>query len=99
MEDKLLKDGKFVTEDLNSHLEQLIAQKKIRSAAYCIAKNGRMIACHAMGDMDLGNGEKKKISTDTIFEIQSITKWITAAAILILQERGELSICTNLRKT
>lgn len=92
MEDKLLKDGKFVTEDLNSHLEQLIAQKKIRSAAYCIAKNGRMIACHAMGDMDLGNGEKKKISTDTIFEIQSITKWITAAAILILQERGELSL-------
>lgn len=77
--------------ELDAHFQKLIRERKIRSAAYCIAKNGNIVFCHAMGDMDLGNGTTKEIQTDTIFEIQSITKWITAAAALILRERGELS--------
>lgn len=84
--------AEYVNEHLDIHFKSLIAQRKIRSAAYCIAKDGTVISCHAMGDMDLGNGVKKEIHTDMIFEIQSITKWITAAAVLILQERGELSL-------
>lgn len=78
--------------DLDIHFQKLIREQKIRSAGYCIAKNGRIVSCHALGDMDLGNGMTREIQTDTIFEIQSITKWITAAAILILQEQGELSL-------
>lgn len=92
MNHKYLKNEQLAANDLNKHFKQLIAQRKIRSAAYCIAKNGKIISCHAMGDMDLGNGVTKEINTDTIFEIQSITKWLTAAAVLILQERGELSL-------
>lgn len=78
--------------ELDTHFQTLIAQHKIHSASYCIAKEGQIVSCHSMGDMDLGDGTSKNVHTDTIFEIQSITKWITAAAILILQERGELSI-------
>lgn len=78
--------------DLDIHFQKLIRERKIRSASYCIAKDSKIVACHAMGDMDLGNGTTREIRTDTIFEIQSITKWITAAAILILKERGELSL-------
>lgn len=85
-------DGHVVSADLNHHFEKLIAQKKIQTAAFCIEKDGEIISCHAMGEMDLGNGVTKEMNTDTIFEIQSITKWITAAAVLILQERGELSL-------
>lgn len=77
--------------ELDSHFQKLIRERKIRSAAYCIAKHGRIVCCHAMGDMDLGDGTTEKIHTDTIFEIQSITKWIAAAALLVLRERGELS--------
>lgn len=80
------------THDLDTHFRKLIRERKIRSASYCIAKDSRIAACHAMGDMDLGNGTTREIQTDTIFEIQSITKWFTAAAILILKERGELSL-------
>lgn len=77
---------------LDLHIEKLISQRKIRSGSYCIAKGGEVVSCNAIGDMDLGNGFKKSISIDTIFEIQSITKLITAVAILILQERGKCSV-------
>ena len=80
------------THDLDTHFQKLIREHKIRSASYCIAKENQIVSCHAIGDMDLGNGTTRQIRTDTIFEIQSITKWITAAAILILKERGELSL-------
>lgn len=92
MDQKFIENVKLVNDNLDTHFKRLIAQRKIRSAAYCIAKNGSIISCHAMGAMDLGNGMERGIDTDTIFEIQSVTKWITAAAILILQERGELSL-------
>lgn len=92
MDEHLCKTGQSVTEDLDNHFHKLIGQRKIRSASYCIARNGVIVSCHAMGDMDLGDGGKREINIDTIFEIQSITKWITAAAILILQERRELSL-------
>lgn len=80
------------THDLDTHFQKLIREHKIRSASYCIAKENQIVSCHAIGDMDLGNGTTRQIRTDTIFEIQSITKWISAAAILILKERGELSL-------
>lgn len=92
MEHKLFTEGPYEEDELKTHFNQLITQQKIRSAAYCIAKDGHIVACHAMGDMDMGNGRTEKVHTDTIFETQSIGKWITAAAILILQERGELSL-------
>lgn len=68
----------MINRDLEAHFESLIQQEKIRSAGYCIAKNGKVVSCHAIGDMDLGNGAKKEVRTDTLFETQSITKWITA---------------------
>lgn len=92
MEQKAVLEAKRVNEHLDIHFQRLIAQKKIRSAAYCIARNGTVAACHAMGGTDLENGVKKEAGIDTIFEIQSITKWLTAAAVLILQERSELSL-------
>lgn len=77
---------------LDAHFEKLIEQKKIRSASYCIAKYGSIISCNAMGDMDLGLCSTKEVCMDTLFEIQSITKWITAAAILILMEQNQLQL-------
>lgn len=82
----------LVNNKLEIHFKNLIQQKKIRSGSYGIAGNGNIISCNAMGDMDLGNGIKKAVNIDTIFEIQSITKMITAVAVLILCERGKLSL-------
>lgn len=82
----------MIHQPLENHLENLMKQKKIRSGSYCIAKDGEIVFCHAKGGMDLGDGTIKPVRTDTFFEIQSITKWITAAAILILMERGKLAL-------
>lgn len=41
---------------------------------------------------------KKKLSKDTVFRIASLTKQFTAAAVLLLQERGKLSVDDKLGK-
>ena len=83
---------KMVNYELDEHIRNLISQGKIQSGSYCIAKNGEVVSCNAIGNMDLGNGNYKQVRLDSIFETQSITKLITAVAILILQERGQLSL-------
>lgn len=82
----------MVNHELDTHIRTLIRQGKIQSGSYCIAKYGKVVSCNAIGNMDLGNGISKPVRLDTIFEIQSITKMMTAIAILILQERGCLSL-------
>ncbi len=78
--------------ELDAHIRNLISQGKIQSGSYCIAKRGKVVSCNAIGDMDLGNDIYKPVRLDSFFETQSITKMMTAAAILILQERGRLSL-------
>jgi len=85
----------MVNYELDTHIRKLISQGKIQSGSYCIARNGKVVSYNAIGNMDLGNGIYKPVRLDSIFEIQSITKMITAVAILILQERGLLSVEDN----
>ena len=64
--------------------------------AYLIAKNGEIIAKGGLGKADIENDIS--ITTQTTFRIGSITKQFTATAILLLQERGLLSVEDPLSK-
>ncbi len=55
-----------------------------------VAKDGKLIYVAAFGDRDLST--RAPVDAATHFEIGSVTKQFTAAAILQLQERGKLSI-------
>ncbi len=64
--------------------------------AYLIAKDGEIISKGGLGKADIENDVP--ITTQTTFRIGSVTKQFTATAILLLQERGLLSVEDPLSK-
>ncbi|MDF2686524.1 MAG: pbpE [Clostridia bacterium] len=60
------------------------------NASILIAKDGKVLLSKSFGFADYNYSNQIKNEPDTIFNIGSITKQFTAAAILLLQERGLL---------
>ncbi|KAG1241067.1 hypothetical protein G6F68_017051 [Rhizopus microsporus] len=62
----------------------------VPGAAVMVLQDGRLIHAKAYGQRDLARD--LAVRTDTPFEIGSITKQFTAAAVVQLQEAGKLSL-------
>lgn len=76
-------------DDVRAYLDATYAPDR-PGAAVVIVKNGEIIF---EGGYGLANVEHGIANTpDTIFRIGSVTKQFTAAAIMLLQQRGELSV-------
>lgn len=73
-----------------------ISAKKIAGASVLVCKDGEVCFDKQYGFADVEN--KKQIKKDTIFRLYSCTKPITAAALMILFERGELDLEYPLHK-
>ena len=65
-------------------------------AAVLIAKDGQVLLRKGYGLANLELGVP--IEPDMVFELASVTKQFTAAAILLLQERGKLSVNDEITK-
>jgi CubicO group peptidase (beta-lactamase class C family) len=65
-------------------------------AAVLVAKDGQVLLRKAYGLANLELGVP--MQPDMVFEIASVTKQFTAAAILLLQERGKLSVNDEITK-
>jgi len=65
-------------------------------AAVLIAKDGQVLLRKGYGLANLELGVP--MPPDAVFELASVTKQFTAAAILLLQERGKLSVQDDLQK-
>jgi CubicO group peptidase (beta-lactamase class C family) len=65
-------------------------------AAVIVVKDDEVVfrSASGMADMELG----VSLSPDNVFRLGSITKQFTAAAILLLEEQGELSVTDNINK-
>ena len=61
-----------------------------------ISRNGQVIFTKAWGMADLEHNVP--ITTNSIFEAGSVSKQFTAAAILLLEQQGKLSLNDNVRK-
>ncbi len=72
-----------------SYLEEQMEKNNISGVAY-VTKNGKVICQSARGMANAVEG--KEITIDTLFPIGSNSKQFCAAAILILQEQGKLSV-------
>lgn len=66
------------------------------SALALVAKGGKVLFSKGYGFADYANQIKNE--PDTIFNVGSITKQFTAAAIMLLQERGLLSVQDTIDK-
>ena len=69
-----------------------IALREIHAAGLSIAvvRHGQLVLAKGFGYADLS--ERVPVSANTVFRLASITKEFTAAALLHLQEEGELSL-------
>ncbi len=74
-------------EALNKHLQKMIEQKKIDGSAYCILRNGKIIAHNSIGTAHYIDGDRPMLP-DTVHRVASVTKTFTTVALMKLIEDG-----------
>jgi CubicO group peptidase (beta-lactamase class C family) len=78
----------FALEEAGSVLQNAVANGDVGSAVGLIAQGDQILVLSAVGDIEPG----KPMPLNAIARLASIQKPITAAAILILHERGQLDL-------
>ncbi len=85
--------------ELNSKIEEYMAARVGRdqfSGTILLARNGQILFCRGYGMANLEHDIP--CTATTKFRLGSITKQFTAMAILILQERGKISVNDKIKK-
>lgn len=77
-------------EDLNETVENLMIQGHMPSLSACIIKNNSIVWKNNYGYYDIRN--EKQPTSDTIYMAGSISKTITATALLQLYEQGKFEL-------
>ena len=76
--------------EIPRRMREFVDQKQIAGAVTLLARQGKVVHLEAVGQADIQSGRPMK--KDTIFAIASMTKPITATAVMILLDEGKLSI-------
>lgn len=77
-------------ETMDKLLRQEVADNKVKGASALVLHKGREIYFNAFGMADVERGILMR--RDTIIHLYSMSKPVTAAAVMILAERGELDL-------
>jgi CubicO group peptidase (beta-lactamase class C family) len=77
-------------------LKSFVKQGVMAGAVTLIARRGKVVSLEAIGYQNLES--KKPMRADTIFDIRSVTKPVTAIAIMILMEEGKLTLNEPIEK-
>ncbi len=83
-------------ESFDSIIEKVMKFGKIPAMNAAIIKNGKVVWAKGYGYYDIENG--KRADVDTIYLVASISKTVTATAIMQLYERGLLNIDDDVNK-
>ncbi|WNS46749.1 serine hydrolase domain-containing protein [Paenibacillus sp. MMS20-IR301] len=75
---------------LQKTLKTSISNKEIAGANFMIIKDGREVFYHEDGFADIEAG--RRITRDSIFRLYSMTKPVTATAVMMLLERGAIDL-------
>lgn len=78
-------------EKLTACMEDAIARKEVAGASMLVLRHGGEVVYAAAGMADREAG--KPMARDTIHRLFSQSKPITAAAVMLLVERGEIDLC------
>src|SRR6187401_954055 len=73
----------------DAEIEAFMQPRKVPGAALAVTKNGRLVYAKAYGLADREHGTP--VTNESLFRIASISKPITAAAVLQLVETGGLA--------
>jgi len=75
---------------IDTRMQEFVAAKQIAGAVTLVARRGRVVHLGAVGKADVAGG--RDMAVDTVFAIASMTKPITAAGVMILQDEGKLKL-------
>ena len=82
--------------DIEVRMTEFVANHQISGAVTAVATKGRVVHLSAVGQADIDSG--RAMQTESIFRIASMTKPITATALMILHDEGKLSINDPIEK-
>jgi CubicO group peptidase (beta-lactamase class C family) len=75
---------------ITAAMQEVVTNQEVAGAVTLVASPDKIMHLSAVGFADIA--AKHPIKTDSIFWIASMTKPVTAAAILMLQDEGKLSV-------
>ena len=81
---------------MDSVLDRMIEQGAIAGLVVAVARHGEIVHNEAYGFADREN--RRRMSTDTLFRLYSMTKPITSVALLTLYEQGKFRLTDPLEK-
>lgn len=79
-----------VIASIDEAMQRFVEQGQISGAVTLVGHNGKIVHLGAVGLSDIESG--KKMRPFTLFSIASMTKPVTATAVMILQDEGKLSV-------
>ncbi len=79
-----------VNDRVSTSIQGFVAEKQIAGAVTLVADGEKILHFSADGMADIEAG--KAMTTDAVFWIASMTKPITATAVMMMQEEGKLSV-------
>jgi CubicO group peptidase (beta-lactamase class C family) len=83
-------------DEIDSFIISRIKERHIPGFAFAIVKNGQVIRKSVYGMSNIEHGTS--VNNHTVFEIASMTKQFTCAAILLLEQDRKLSLTDKLSK-
>lgn len=75
---------------IDARMHEFVEARQIAGAVTLVARRGRVVHLGAVGKADIA--ADRAMARDTLFSIASMTKPITAAAVMILQDEGKLQL-------
>ena len=75
---------------IDTRMLEFVGAKQIAGAVTLVARRGRVVHVGAVGKADVASG--RDMAADTVFAIASMTKPITAASAMILNDEGKLQL-------
>ena len=83
------------TQQVDKIVADALTSSKVPSASIAIVRDGRIVYARAYGDQ---GADMKATSADAKYQIASVSKQITAAGILLLEDEGKLSLDDKVSK-
>ena len=75
---------------INDRMQRYITEKQVAGVVTLVGRRGRVVHHSAVGQADIA--ANRAMDPDSLFAIASMTKPITAAAVLMLQDEGKLRL-------
>jgi CubicO group peptidase (beta-lactamase class C family) len=82
--------GKEIAEQIPGRMKHFVDAKTVAGAVTLVARDNHVVEFDAEGMADIEAG--RAMSKDTIFQIMSMTKPVTAIGIMMLAEEGRLAL-------